>query len=120
MTGVKFDTGKARYDLIPPGALDQLAEVFSIGAAKYGDRNWEWGLDNGRVFAAMQRHAWAWWNRETHDLEDGQHHLASVAWCALVLMTLEQTHPDMDSRSSLARPGRSPEATQTASKEDAA
>lgn len=96
--GRKFDDGKARYDLIPAGPLHALAGVFTLGAAKYGARNWEKGLDYGRLFAAMMRHAWAWWRREQFDPEDGQHHLASVAWCALCLMELERTRLDHDDR----------------------
>lgn len=98
MTGRKDDDGKLRYDLIPADPLDELARVFTIGARKYGDRNWENGLAWGRVFAALMRHGWAWWRGETHDPEDGQHHLASVAWCALVLMQFENTHPGLDDR----------------------
>jgi hypothetical protein len=96
--GRKFDAGKARYDLIPARPLDELARVFTLGAAKYGERNWEQGIGFGRVFAAMMRHAWAWWRGERRDPEDGQHHLSSVAWCALVLMELERTHSECDDR----------------------
>lgn len=96
--GHKRDGGKVRYDLLPPGPLHELARVFTIGAEKYGARDWEKGLAFGRVFAALMRHAWAWWRGGRHDQEDGQHHLASVAWCALVLMQLEDSHPDQDDR----------------------
>lgn len=99
--GRKNDTGKLRYDLLPVLPLAEVANVFTIGAKKYDDRNWEKGLKWGRVFGAMMRHAWAWWRGETHDKEDGQHHLASVAWCALVLMEFERTHGELDDRSKL-------------------
>lgn len=89
MSGTKFDEDKLRYDLIPEQALKELARVYTIGAKKYGDRNWEQGLKWGRVFAAMMRHAWAWWAGEQNDPVDGQHHLSSVAWCAFALMTYE-------------------------------
>lgn len=96
--GVKHDSGKARFDLLPPGPLFEVAKVYTMGAAKYADRNWELGLSWGRVFAAMMRHAWNWWRGEKHDPEDGQHHLASVVWCALALMEYERTHPELDDR----------------------
>lgn len=98
--GRKNDTGKLRYDLFPP-SLAEVAKVFTIGANKYNDRNWEKGLRWGRVFGALMRHAWAWAWGETHDKEDGQHHLASVCWCALVLMHYEKTHPELDDRGKL-------------------
>jgi len=98
MEGRKDDIGKLRYDLIPPGPLSELAKVYTIGAAKYDDRNWENGIKWGRIFGAMMRHAWAWWGGEIHDPKDGQHHLASVAWCALALMEFERTKVDFDDR----------------------
>ncbi len=96
--GRKNDTGKARFDLIPVRPLVALAELYAIGADKYEARNWERGLPPSRVFAAMQRHAWAWHNGETHDPEDGQHHMSSVAWGAFALHELEVTRPDLDDR----------------------
>lgn len=96
--GRKDDTGKLRYDLIPAEPLAKVAHVYTMGAAKYDDRNWEKGLKWGRVFAAMMRHLWAWWKGESIDKEGGQHHLASVAWGALALMEYERTHPELDDR----------------------
>jgi hypothetical protein len=96
--GNKSDAGKLRYDLIPIIPLGELAAVYTIGAAKYSDRNWERGLKWGRIYAAMQRHATAWWGGQLRDAVDGQHHLASVAWCALALMEYERTHPELDDR----------------------
>jgi hypothetical protein len=98
MQGRKDDTGKARFDLIPVKPLFKVAEVYTIGAAKYDDRNWEKGIKWGRVFGAMMRHAWDWWGGERYDPKDGQHHLASVAWAALTLMEYEETHPELDDR----------------------
>lgn len=98
MAGRKDDADKARHDLIPARPMQALAAVFTMGAAKYGVRNWEKGIDYGRIFGAMLRHAWAWWGGERNDPEDGQHHLSSVAWCALALMELEETRPEFDDR----------------------
>ena len=98
MEGRKDDTGKARFDLFPVKPLFKVAEVYTIGAAKYDDRNWERGIKWGRIFAAMLRHTWNWWRGEKLDPEDRQHHLASVVWCALTLMEYEETHPELDDR----------------------
>lgn len=73
---VKYDQDKPRYDLIPPEAVEGLADILGIGAEKYAPRNWEKGLDYGRVFASAQRHMWAWWSGEEHDRETGFSHLA--------------------------------------------
>lgn len=99
MEANKFDHGKPRFDLIPGEALFAVADVFARGAKKYGDRNWENGMDWGRVFAAMQRHAWRWWSGEMLDRDDGQHHLASVIWCGMVLLAYELRGKGKDDRS---------------------
>jgi len=96
--GTKYDTQKLRYDLVPVVPLRELVRVFTLGAVKYNDRNWEKGIGWGRIYAAMQRHANAWWGGEQNDPDDGQHHLASVAWCALALMEYETTHKELDDR----------------------
>jgi hypothetical protein len=96
--GRKDDAGRLRFDLIPAYQLQELARVYTIGAAKYADRNWEKGIAYGRVYAAMLRHAIAWWRGERDDPDDGQHHLAAVAWCALALIELERTHTELDDR----------------------
>lgn len=96
--GRKDDVGKLRFDLIPVYPLEETARVYTLGAKKYADRNWEKGLSWGRVFAAMMRHAWAWWRGETHDPVDGQHHMASVAWCAFALMEYQHRRTGTDDR----------------------
>jgi len=88
--GKKNDAGKLRFDLIPPHALEALAYVYTIGAAKYGDNNWLKGIDRGRILAAMYRHINHWQKGVTVDPDDGQHPLASVAWCCFALMEYER------------------------------
>lgn len=63
-------------DLVDPYALGLLADVLTLGAAKYGDRNWEEGMAWGRVYAAALRHLNAFWAGEECDAEDGLPHLA--------------------------------------------
>ena len=94
----KHDTNKPRYDLIPPLSLKEIAKTFAIGANKYSDRNWEMGTDWSRYYRALLSHANAWWAGEKFDKEDGQHHLAAVAVCAMMLMEYERTCPEKDTR----------------------
>lgn len=84
--GIKHDSDKVRLDLIPVHPLLALGRVYTIGARKYADRDWEAGISYSRIYAAMLRHALAFWSGEDLDREDGQQHLASVAWCAFALM----------------------------------
>lgn len=82
----KHDAGKARYDLIPPCALDEIAQVLAVGADKYGADNWRAGAAWSRYFAAAMRHLWAYWRGEDLDAETGRHHLAHAACCVLFLL----------------------------------
>lgn len=84
--GRKDDTGKLQLDLIPTDALWEVGKVYTMGATKYDPWNWRKGLKYSRVFAAMLRHVYKWWMGEQFDQQDGQRHLASVAWCALTLI----------------------------------
>lgn len=94
----KFDIGKERYDLIPAEPLSELAKVYTFGAKKYGDRNWEKGLTWGRVFAAIMRHLWKFWRGEKFDEESGLHHLAHAAWGCLALLEYTKTKDYLDDR----------------------
>lgn len=88
----------ARFDLIPPDPLRRVAEHYGVGAAKYDARNWEKGYDWSLSFAAMQRHAWAFWNGEDDDPDTGSPHLAAVVFHALAMLEWGKTHPEMDDR----------------------
>lgn len=94
----KHDTGKLRFDLIPAQALEEVARVFTIGAEKYEDRNWEKGMKWGRVFAAIMRHLWAYWRGEENDPEDGIPHPAHAAWGCLVLLEYARINKEKDDR----------------------
>lgn len=76
----KFDTGKLRYDLIPPKMMEGLAEVLTFGAAKYGDNNWRAMKEEDlyRTVAATMRHFEAYRSGEIHDPESGMPHLWHV------------------------------------------
>ena len=88
--GIKFDGEKARYDLIPENALDEVVEVLTYGANKYAPDNWkhvpEW---KRRYFAAAQRHIWAWKRGESIDSETGISHLAHAICCLMFMMERE-------------------------------
>lgn len=96
--GVKYDTGKTRYDLIPGDALDELARVYTMGAQKYQDHNWAKGMKWSRVFGAMMRHAWAAWRGEDYDPESGLLHWAHVAWGAFTLINYTRNRQEFDDR----------------------
>lgn len=99
--GVKNDTGKTRFDLVPFDALWEVAKVYTTGATKYDAWNWRRGLLYSRVVAALLRHLFKWWMGERYDQEDGQHHLSSVVWGALTLLHYDlasQRYREFDDR----------------------
>jgi len=95
--GRKDDGGKPRYDLIPPGALADVARVLAHGAAKYGDANWRRVEGaKGRYYAAAMRHLEAWREgprsgHSTLDADSGLPHLAHALCCILFLSELDRT-----------------------------
>lgn len=84
--GRKDDHDKAPWHLLPPDALKQIVLVLQFGADKYGDRNWEKGMNWSRPFSALMRHMWAWWRGEDRDPETGLSHLAHAGCCILFLL----------------------------------
>lgn len=86
-TGIKYDSSKPDYSLVPPNALDDVVKVLTYGAQKYDRNNWKFleNLDN-RYFAAAQRHLWALQRGETTDEETGIHHAAHAICCMMFLL----------------------------------
>jgi flagellar motility protein MotE (MotC chaperone) len=103
VTGAEKGSKEARFDLIPAGPLFTLARVFGRGAKKYAERNWERGYPWSWSFAALMRHAWAFWRGEELDQESGLPHLAHAAWHCFVLQEFTNCYPDKDDRSKMRR-----------------
>lgn len=95
---VKFDAGKARYDLIPVYPLLQLALLYTKGAEKYADNNWMRGFHFSRTLSAMQRHLELWKAGEDIDPETGLSHLTAVAWNAFALLEFQFRGTGVDDR----------------------
>ncbi|MGO1190294.1 dATP/dGTP diphosphohydrolase domain-containing protein [Vibrio casei] len=82
-SGMKHDSDKPRYDLLPPLAVDEMAKVMTFGAKKYAPNNWQ-KVDNPieRYTAALLRHTFAMMRGETHDKETGLLHSAHAMCCS--------------------------------------
>lgn len=98
VTGGAKGVKPERYDLIPWAALDVVARIYSFGATKYDDHNWRRGIDWGDHYAALIRHARAFWEGEDLDPESGEHHMGHVVFHALALILASEEHPALDNR----------------------
>ena len=89
MSGVKHDSGKLPWALVPWDAVRSIVKVLEFGAQKYGAFNWAKGMDWDRLFSATLRHLTAWWEGEKADPETGFSHLWHAATCLLFLIAYE-------------------------------
>jgi hypothetical protein len=85
--GVKFDEGKAPWNLFPWEAAEEVAKVLQYGATKYAPRNWEKGMQGSRLWSAALRHMIAYHSGQDRDPESGLLHLAQAACNLLFLLT---------------------------------
>ena len=97
-TAARFDSGKLRYDLIPPYVLDELAKIYTYGAKKYHPDNYLKGMDWRKVLGPALRHLYAWCRGSKKDLESGHSHLAHCIWNLCTLMIYEQKKIGRDDR----------------------
>ncbi|ANA86463.1 hypothetical protein BH762_gp056 [Gordonia phage OneUp] len=96
-SGGRKGVKEERPDLIPVVQLRALAVHYGRGAEKYTERdargavvhdganNWRLGYEWSKSYAALQRHAMAFWQGEDVDEETGSLHLIAAAWHALTL-----------------------------------
>lgn len=81
-TGAHRDSssGKGRYDLISPIALQRLARHYENGAVRYGDRNWEKGIPLHSYFDSAVRHLYKWLLNKLLGREQDEDHLSAAIW----------------------------------------
>lgn len=75
--GIKYDSDKLKFDLIPPECEAMIAAVLTIGSLKYADNNWMQIEEiQKRYFNAECRHMNAKRLKEIFDPESGLPHSA--------------------------------------------
>ena len=88
--GLKYDSGKVRWGLLPYDALEQVAEILTFGATKYDARNWKNGIHYERLYSATQRHLKeGFQERKEKDEESGKSPLAHAICDLLFLLSYE-------------------------------
>ena len=84
--GIKFDEGKPMWNLVPLEAVQEVAKVLTMGANKYGKRNWVKLPDfEDRYMSATLRHITQHQSGELFDEESGLLHI-SHATCNLIFL----------------------------------
>jgi hypothetical protein len=85
-TGAKRSdaSGKGRPSLIPPWALERLAQHFeqcSVGPHGYPERNWEKGIKISRFVDSTSRHLWGVLSGDT-----SEPHAVSLLWNTICML----------------------------------
>lgn len=68
--GLRFNSGKPRYDLVHAWSHLQMVNVLTKGANKYAERNWEKGMAWTKVIASLKRHVAAIERGEDYDYDN--------------------------------------------------
>lgn len=97
-TGLRYNKDKTRHDLLPIFAIDQLAQILTVGAKKYQIRNWERGMPWTTVLASMKRHLAAFEAGEDLDPETGLLHTAHIMCNASFITEYYKIYPQGDDR----------------------
>lgn len=91
----KFDYHKLRTDLLEPEWLEELSRVITLGANKYGDRNWK-KVSKERYVAALLRHFIDYRKGHTMNIEEDKvgnqytlFSMAQIAINALFILSLD-------------------------------
>lgn len=98
--GFRDNKDKLRWRNIPRFIIRPLVEVGQFGEKKYATFNFLKGLPVNDSLDSMDRH----WDKLSDptvpdiDDESGCHHLAHIAWNALVALYTINTRPDLDDR----------------------
>ena len=82
----KYDTSKARMDLVPLSTIESVAKVLTMGAQKYAENSWQELPDFWKRYkAALLRHLTAIDKGELIDPESGLPHIDHVLCNAMFL-----------------------------------
>jgi len=103
--GLRYDSNKLGYHLLPVRALAEVAAVLDYGKNKYSSEsydatdNWRKGLSWRATVGSLLRHSFAFLRGEDRDPESGLLHMAHAACNALFLIHFSVTNGGTDDRS---------------------
>lgn len=108
--GLRFNSGKLRYDLVDPRAHEDMVKVLTYGAEKYtvrdaegniinkGDDNWRRGFSWKSAIASLKRHIAALEKCEDYDQDTGLLHVSHAACNIHFLNAFYYIFPQGDDR----------------------
>jgi hypothetical protein len=83
--GLRYNTGKTRYDLIPTNLLRSTAKVLEMGEKKYHRWNWADGMSYSTIIGCIKRHLAAIEQGEDIDPESNERHVGHIM-CNLLFL----------------------------------
>lgn len=81
---------KPRWELLPINEIEEIVKVLTMGAAKYGDFNWQDPKLRDRCVGAAYRHMASWMRGDKTDSEFGTATLAHACCCLLFVMHFDR------------------------------
>lgn len=100
MKGKRFNKNKKRWRNVPLFLFEDIISVGEAGELKYDTYNFLDGLSVADTLDSLLRHYKDVDNpyESDYDTESKVHHLAHVAWNAVVALHMIKTRPDLDDR----------------------
>jgi hypothetical protein len=109
MTGGQKGVKESELHCLPRQSAWELGRVFKMGGLKHGDYNFRKGFAWSHLYDAAMRHATAFWDGESWNIEefeakDGSaqswrvHHAIQAAWHFLILAFFDITGRGTDDR----------------------
>ena len=98
--GKRYNKGKLRWRNFPLFLLRPMIRVGEFGEKKYDTFNFLKGLPVNGIMDSMKRHLDKFEDPDKTDYDDESkcHHLAHVAWNALVAVYVLTNRPELDDR----------------------
>jgi len=97
-SGLHYDEGKPRVDLLDPDFLLAVGKVLGFGCNKYNDHNWRGGIPIHKLVGSCLRHIFAINRGEDIDSESGLPHTAHLGCDSMFLHWMLKYRPDLDDR----------------------
>lgn len=95
-TGLRYNSGKPRMELIEAGFMEEVAKILTFGAEKYEIDNWK-KFDNQKRFqtiGSLMRHLEAYRKGEKTDPESNCSHLCHIVANAMFLWWFDRNPLD--------------------------